>query len=133
MKATGKGKRSLSHWLEVSLLLVLYDLIVVNAAYFLALWLRFDFQLSAIVYGVYFEAWLRFLPFYSVVSILVFFCFKLYHSLWQFASITELVRVSAATFVTAVIHAAGITLLFQRMPLSYYFIGALLPFYPFAS
>ena len=33
-------------WIGVSGLLVMYDIVAVNAAYFLALWLRFDCRFS---------------------------------------------------------------------------------------
>ena len=125
IKAAGQGKRNLR---IRSILLVLYDIVAVNAAYFLALWMRFDFQLSVILEGVYIQSWLRFLPIYTVVTIAVYYVFKLYHSIWQFASIPELLRGTAATIIAVVFHALGITLLFQRMPLFYYFLGALLQF-----
>ncbi len=43
--------------------------------------MRYDFRLSAIIGGAYFSAWLRSLPAYTVVSIIVFYLFKLYQSL----------------------------------------------------
>ena len=36
------------HWLNVAVLLVLYDLAVVNFSYVTALWLRYDFKFSTI-------------------------------------------------------------------------------------
>lgn len=37
-----RHKRKLEHWQVIALFLVLYDVIAVNAAYFLGLWFRFD-------------------------------------------------------------------------------------------
>ena len=47
------------HWQKVTLLLVAYDILAVNAAYFGALWLRFDLRYTAIPQS-YLEAYLHF-------------------------------------------------------------------------
>jgi FlaA1/EpsC-like NDP-sugar epimerase len=71
---------------------------------------------------------MKFVPIYSVICLLVFWRLKLYQSLWRFASYTELVRVIMSSVVTAVLHIIGITLIFHRMPVSYYLVGAGLQF-----
>ncbi|MBQ4363089.1 MAG: polysaccharide biosynthesis protein [Oscillospiraceae bacterium] len=100
-----------------------YDAIIVNASYFSALWLRFDCHYSNID-PKYFSAWLKFVPLYTVICIAVFLALKLYRSIWRFASYNELLRVMASSLITAVLHAAGISILFGRMPISYYLVGA---------
>ena len=107
---------------NLSVLLVVYDVIAVNLSYFLALWLRFDCAFSLIP-DHYLGAWLRFVPIYSLVCILVFALLRLYRSLWQFASYFELLHVFYASLFTTAAHVIGITLLFQRMPISYYCTG----------
>ena len=42
------GKRQIEHWHIIALVLIIYDYVAVCAAYFLALWLRFDGKYSAI-------------------------------------------------------------------------------------
>ena len=54
-------RRKLEHWQVISLYLVIYDAIAVNAAYFLGLWFRFDCTYSAIP-GEYLSAYLKFTP-----------------------------------------------------------------------
>lgn len=120
-------KRHLEHWRVIAVLLVVYDLITVNLSCFLALWLRFDCRFSAIP-ATYWNNFLKFLPVYSVVCIIVFFCLKLYRSLWRFASCSELVRVLAATGITTVFQIAGTAVWFGFMPISYYFFGAVIQF-----
>lgn len=105
--------------------LVLYDALAVNASYFFALWIRFECRLSSIP-GKYLLAFFRFAPIYTIAAISVFGLCRLYKSVWQFASYSELLHVLIATAVTFVIQTAGVTLLFQRMPLSYYALGTLL-------
>ena len=117
----------LEHWQKVSLMLAVYDVIVVNLSYALALWLRFDCRYSNIP-PIYINTWLRFVPVYTVVCLLVFWFMKLYQSIWQFASYTELYRIIKATAVTVAFHILAITLLFRSFPISYYIIGALFQF-----
>ena len=75
------------------------------------------------------EAWAAFLPFYVLFSLAVFWHLKLYKSIWRFASYSELLRVSLAMVICSVFHLIGITLFFRRMPISYYFIGAMLQYF----
>ena len=117
----------LQHWQWVTRMLAVYDAFSVNAAYFCALWLRFDLQFSAIPKG-YLQAFFRFAPFYTVFCIAVFWYLRLYKSIWRFASYSELARVITASAVTAVLHTTGITLLVMRMPISYYLFGAVIQF-----
>jgi len=105
------------------LFLILYDLVAVTGAYFFALWFRFDCRFSAIP-SEYETAWLKFAPIYAVCCIIVFGLFHLYQSIWKFASFVELKRIVFASGILAVTHTVGITLLFRRMPISYYIIGA---------
>ncbi len=114
-------------WYRIALLLLLWDVIAVNASYFLALWLRFDLQYSQIP-SEYFQAWLTVIPFYTVLCVVVFWVMRLYHSLWRFASYSELMLVIAASLITSSLHAIGITLFLCRMPISYYLVGAVLQF-----
>ena len=117
-----RDKRRLEHWNKISLLLVGYDLIAVTLAYFLGLWFRFDCRYSEIP-AEYLMGFAKFAPIYSVSCVLVFWWLRLYNSLWRFASLTELMRTILGSVITSVIHIAGITLLFQRMPISYYIVG----------
>ena len=55
----------LEHWQLVMIFLIVYDVIAVSGAYFLALWLRFDFRFSGIDAG-YLTAWEQFTPWYAL-------------------------------------------------------------------
>ena len=115
------------HWRTVALLLNIYDIVVINLSYYLALWLRFDCKASAIRHD-FLEAWMKFAPIYTVVCLIVFWAARLYKSIWKYASYSELVHLSAATAVTGLFHTVFITLLYRRMPISYYCIGIMLQF-----
>ena len=59
------------HWLNVAVLLILYDLAVVNFSYVTALWLRYDFKFSTIDPS-YLKAWAGFTPIYTIFCLFVF-------------------------------------------------------------
>lgn len=122
----GQGFR-LEHWHIIALGLMLYDSLALSFSYLIALWLRYDLRYSTIE-AIYIERWKSFVPLYIGVSLLVFWCLKLYKSIWRFASYSELLRVSMATVICSAFHVLGITLFLGRMPISYYVIGAILQY-----
>ena len=115
------------HWRFVAILLILFDIFAASCSYFLALWFRFDCRFTTIPHD-YLIAWFRFTPLYAILCILVFGSFHLYQSIWKFASFNELKRVLYASLILVGIHTLLITFLFERMPVSYYFIGAFIQF-----
>ena len=120
-------RRRIEHWHVIAALLVLYDIVAVNLSFFAALWIRFDCSFGDIPLH-YLESYLKFAPFYTLLAIPVFWGLRLYKSIWRFASITELLRVMAATGATALIHIVGITAFVERMPISYYVFGIAIQF-----
>ena len=126
-----KKTEKIQHWHVVAAFLVVYDFITAVLAYFLALWLRFDTMYSAIP-GVYLSAYYHFIFIYAVICLFVFLFFRLYRMMWRFASFPELVRIGIAWIVVTVVHVIGISVfisvssVYIRMPISYYFIGAIL-------
>ena len=132
MSSTSKGK--VRHWKKIAICLMLYDIIAVNVAHFLALWLRFDCHYSEIP-SEYITSFMWSLPVYTVICLCVFWFLRLYSGMWRFASYTEFSRVVLSTFVTAVLHIISISALgaipsspIVRMPISYYIFGMFLQF-----
>ncbi len=128
------GKWKIRHWHKISALLVIYDMLAVNLAYFIGLWLRYDFKFSQIE-GEYIRVWLLFAPVYALISVAVFWRAKLYKSLWRFASFNELERSFVGSMCASVLHVLGTAVLcplvnteLTRMPLSYYVLGAFVQF-----
>ena len=120
-------KKKLEHWQVVSIALVGYDAIAIILSFFLALWFRFDCRYSLIP-KEYLGAYFKFIGIYAVFSLFVFLRLRLYNSIWRFASYSELMRMILATAITFVFHCVGITFLFRRMPMSYYFFGIMVQF-----
>ncbi len=110
-------------------LIILLDIIAVNAAYFLALLIRFyvnnEFRPTV---SFYLTDFLTFAPSYTVFCIVTFWLFRLYGGMWQYAGINDMNRIIGASLTTAVIHIVGTALFIRRMPITYYFIGMILQF-----
>lgn len=116
------GVMGLEHWKVIALYLLIYDIVTINLSYFIGLWLRFDLQYSKIP-SEYLMAFIKFAPFYTAFSIIVFYMMHMYNSLWRFASFNELTSIMMATVVTGTAHVVGITLFVRRMPIAYYVFG----------
>ena len=121
------GRKKLQHWQVITIWLILYDILAIVMSYFLALWIRFDCQFQKIPQE-YMKAYLRFSPIYIVFCLLVFNSLRLYRSIWRFASYRELARVFEATVITGLFHIVGITVLYTRMPVTYYAFGIVIQF-----
>ena len=100
-------------------LLVILDLILITLSGFLALYIRFDFRFSRMDM-TYVRYELRYLPVSLVLTIVLFVLFKLYRSVWRFASTTELLNVIGACSVSLVLQIVIMACLKMRMPVSYY-------------
>ena len=122
-----RRKPLLEHWQVIAVILAVYDIIVVNLSYVFALWLRFDCRFLSIPEH-YLHTWVQFVPIYTVFCLIVFLLLRLYNSLWRFASFSELLRVLLSSAITAVFHVVMITVLFRRMPIFYYVVGAFIQF-----
>ena len=110
------------------------DIIAVNAAYFLALLIRFyvNFEFRPTV-TFYLTDFATFAPFYTVLCLIVFAAFHLYGGMWKYAGLNDLNRIIAASVVTTAMQVLGTVLFVGRMPVTYYFIGALIQFVLIAS
>ncbi len=106
----------------VSVVLVAYDLVAVVFSYFIALLVRFDCRFSLIPRD-YLEGYYKSIIVYAIIVAVVFQCFRLYQSIWRFASFVELCRLLLATAITSVIYVLFETICIQRMPVSYFIFG----------
>ncbi len=84
------------------LLLVIIDIVSVNLALYLALLIRFD----TIIPHRYYDFFFKSVFFITVLQIVVFFLFGLYRSLWEYASVDEMMQIFLASMA-----AGGLSLL----------------------
>lgn len=105
--------------------LLLIDLLFVCMASFLALVLRFDFDVRAID-SIYITSLKETLPWLLLGTLVLFWLFRMYHSLWEYAGIKELINVGLASVSSACFHLFVITMTEEKMPRSYYFLYCIL-------
>ena len=101
--------------------LILLDIMSIVVASFAALYIRFDFSFEGIPqeYLIKFEN----IIVYNIILTLVFFAlWKLYKSVWRYASATELLNIVFATTCASIAQMILCHILNQKMPRSYYVI-----------
>ncbi len=110
--------------LQRRIVLVLIDIMTVCVSSVIPLWIRFELKYSDIPAEYLTSAW-DFMLVNVVITLVVFYLFRLYHSLWAFAGPTEVQNIVAACFLCAVLNFVGMRLLDYPIPRSYYFMYAL--------
>ncbi|MBS6559189.1 MAG: polysaccharide biosynthesis protein [Clostridiales bacterium] len=101
------------------LFLVVLDILIINITSFMALWTRFDFSIANIDQK-YISELLSYTLINTVITLGIFWVFRLYHSLWKFASIDELVNIIFAIIASEIVQYIGMKLLHIEMPRSYF-------------
>ena len=99
--------------------LVLADLILINLSAFLALYIRFEFDFRQLYATTFLRDMLIYAGINSACTILIFHILKLYNSLWEFASVSELVRITLGCFFSAVFYMVGMFMLYLTVPRSF--------------
>ncbi|WP_167958663.1 polysaccharide biosynthesis protein [Anaerosporobacter faecicola] len=99
--------------------LIILDGLIINVCAFLAILIRFDFSFSSIPTH-YLDALLTYVPWNTVITIFIFFCCRLYHSLWKYASIDEVTNILIACIIAAFVQYIGLHILHLHVPRSYY-------------
>ena len=119
---SGTEKKTDYVWLRRAVILLFLDVISILVSYLAALLLRFDFMFSRIppenLAGYKWS-----MPYWTAVTVVVFYGFRLYHSIWRFAGIDEAKRIVQAYILLPFLYIAGMLAMGLRMPSSYYFIG----------
>lgn len=116
-------------WFLLRFGLVMFDILAVNLAYYMALVVRFYVHDEfAGLAARYIPAFLEFAPYYTVCALVVFGLFGLYNSLWKYASLSDMNRILGASAVTCVLYVLGTLFFVMRMPITYYALGAAFQF-----
>lgn len=106
--------------------LMCIDAILIASALFLALVLRFEGDLSG-HYAQYVNNAIDLLPYYIILTIVFMHIFRLYHRMWQYASIGELYGILKATTTSSVLMVLCIyTIDLPHLPRSVYILTWLL-------
>lgn len=100
------------------LLMIIMDILLIQCAAVLPLFIRFDFSFMDIG-----ADYLRYVKEYMIINTIITLCvftyFKFYSILWQYAALGEMINIIIAVVVSAGINLTGIFIFVGRMPLSY--------------
>jgi len=119
------GKRKESNKLEALskvVLIGLLDILSVAVCYFFGLWFRFDFRFRDIE-PIYVDYYTTYIWMWCALHVAVFGLFRLYSSIWVFASISEVFRILGAYVVLAAIGVFGLHFYGVAMPRSSCVVG----------
>lgn len=103
--------------------LIAYDIMAVCLSCIVPLWMRYEFHYNDIP-GYFIDSVWHMMPFSILLTILVFWVVRLYHSLWAYAGVTEMQNIVIACVVSAVGQGIGLAILKDPIPRSYYFLYA---------
>lgn len=105
--------------------LIVYDIISVILASYVALLMRYGFEMSEIP-DHFVDPINRFLPLNIIITLIILYLFRMYNSLWAFAGETELQNLVMASVLSSILQAVGIQFFRtpgqQAVPGSYYFL-----------
>lgn len=103
--------------------LIIYDVISVILASYLAIVIRYEFNVDSI--PVHFRQPIeRFMPINILLTLIIFYFFRLYSSLWAFAGETELQNIVVSCVLSTLVNSIGLQFFkikTQAVPKSYYF------------
>lgn len=110
-----------------TIILLTLDILIINFSYFLALFFRFDGSIVNIPVQ-YLSAYKNYAIINTIITIAVYSIFRLYKMILEYASYKELVQITQAVIISFILHVVGISLLFERMPISYFVFGFLIQY-----
>ena len=108
------------------LLLVLLDIFLINLAQFLALYLRFEFNLHNMLESNFLHNILAFAPVNTLMVILVMAFFGVYNSLWEYVSIKEAGLIATSVVICSILQYFGMSMLQLQVPRSFPLIYTML-------
>lgn len=120
----GETKKDRIQLLVRRFFLFLTDTFLLNACVYLSLIMRFDVGIVSIE-PQYISNYVENMLPYTIMSLLIFWLFRLYHSLWQYASIAEVYRIAEACIIVEVVHFLSSKIAGNMLPRSCYFNAAI--------
>lgn len=99
--------------------LFLTDVLLINFCVFLSLTVRFTLEGTAVPV-TYLQNAISMAPAFTICTVALFYCFRLYKDLWAYASISEAIRVFAANVVALLIYFVLSKMLHRPLPNSCY-------------
>lgn len=119
---TDKKEKKLRRWkLRMSrsmMIFLVLDFLTIILASFASILVRYEFQFD-LVEQRFVDTIIWYMPINFVVTVVVYYLFSLYTTLWKYAGITELCKITAAAAVSSILQVVGMLLLRKPIFRSY--------------
>lgn len=119
---TDKKEKKLRRWkLRMSrsmMIFLVLDFLSIIFASFASILVRYEFQFD-LVEQRFVDTIIWYIPINFVVTVVVYYLFSLYTTLWKYAGITELCKITAAAAVSSILQVVGMLLLRKPIFRSY--------------
>lgn len=109
------------------LILGFFDILIINLAYFLALYFRFDMNFMAIPVE-FLDSFETYAIFNTIITLTIYGLHKMYNMILEYASYKELINITQAVILSLISHAVLMTTFVYRMPVSYYVFGFMIQY-----
>lgn len=109
-----------------AVVLLFLDAILINLSYLLALFIRFEGNIIGSQFMEYALRYKEHFMYITMIKLAVFLFFKLYKSVWKYASIEELVNIVAASILSNTVVLSYMFIMQSNLPRSIYVLAALL-------
>ncbi|MCD8130275.1 MAG: polysaccharide biosynthesis protein [Lachnospiraceae bacterium] len=100
MQTQKRGKKNIVS--DRLFIMVFFDILFIMISSFMALYIRFEFRFMEIE-PEFLDHYAHILPVTIVTTILIFFAFRLYSSVWEYAGTNELIKIIWATLCSAAV------------------------------
>lgn len=94
------------------------DLLSILIASFASIWIRYEFQIDTID-EIFVDSVIWYMPINMITTVVVYYLFSLYTTLWKYAGITELCNITGAAAVSSFLQFVGLFLLGKPIFRSY--------------
>ncbi|MBQ3545407.1 MAG: polysaccharide biosynthesis protein [Lachnospiraceae bacterium] len=103
------------------LFLGLFDIIAIQIASFFSLYIRYDFKFDDIN-KIFLKSIMNYAPVNTLIVLAVFLIFKLYSSIWKYASVDEMIKIGMASITFFCVVGFEMIVFDFKVPRSYPFI-----------
>lgn len=104
------------------IILMVIDICVIWFSSFMGLFIRFDMNVKRIP-SEYSDMVNHYLPYYILATLVIFFLFRMYSTMWSLAGIRETSHIVGACGLSTLVQVSGMVFLEYRVPRSYFLLS----------
>lgn len=109
----------------MAIIFLLIDAVLINLTYILSLIIRFEEAIFSSQFILYFTRYKEQFIYITLIKLIIFAFFKMYRSIWRYASVEELVNIVLAAIVSNLAILSYTHLIGSNLPISVYIIATL--------